>query len=115
LVPSLRSTYLSEKALEQLTMAERDAIRYKNEAVRLNVLEASSRAGERMLDDEQVRRISSFTKSYHEMRRGEEFVQREVVARGRERARLAIAGLLIVLALPFVPGLARAFRRRKRP
>ena len=56
-----------------------------------------------------MRRISSFIKSYGEMRRGEEFVQREVRARARERIRWLVGVPLLLVALALAPGMvARA-------
>ena len=49
-------------------------------------------------------RLSSFIKSYNEMRRGEEFVMREVRSRARARARWIAGALAIVLALLLAPG-----------
>jgi zinc/manganese transport system permease protein len=56
-------------------------------------------------DDLLVRRISSFIKSYAEMRRGEEFVQREVRSRARERMRWLGGAAMLLIALAMVPGL----------
>ena len=50
-----------------------------------------------------VARISSFLKSYGEMRRGEEFVMREVRARARERVRWVVGAAMLLLALLLVP------------
>jgi zinc/manganese transport system permease protein len=69
-------------------------------------MEAHSRTQGEALDDNFVRRLSSFLKSYGEMVRGEEFVMREVRARARERMRWLIGGMLLVAALALVPGMA---------
>jgi zinc/manganese transport system permease protein len=50
-----------------------------------------------------VRRISSFLKSYGEMRKGEQFVMDEVRARARERARWGGGLSLLALALLLAP------------
>jgi zinc/manganese transport system permease protein len=63
-----------------------------------------SRAAGEALDDLTVRRISSFIKSYGEMRRGEEFVKREVRARARERIRWIVGGAVLLAALAIAPG-----------
>ena len=104
LAPALREIYLREGESRVHQDAGEHAERYRREAEQLNVREASSRAGGEVLDDAQVRRISSFLKSYGEMRRGEEFVMREVRSRARERVRwLGIP--LILIALLTMPGL----------
>jgi zinc/manganese transport system permease protein len=50
-----------------------------------------------------VRRISSFLKSYAEMRKGEQFVMGEVRARARERVRWSASLVLLVVALLLAP------------
>ena len=71
----------------------------------MNELETRSRAEDQPLDDLQVRRISSFIKSYTEMRKGEEFVQREVRSRARERIRWLAGGAMLLIAFATAPGL----------
>ena len=103
LVPSLRTLYFSRA--EQATFADAGAYaeRYRAEAEELNDREKRNRTEGEVLDDYGVARISSFLKSYGEMRKGEQFVMGEVRARARERVRW-IAGLgLFVLALLFAP------------
>jgi len=68
-------------------------------------------AGE-ALPDEIVARVSSFLKSYGEMRRGEEFVMREVRSRARERARWIAGPAMLALALLLAPGVLARLRRR---
>ena len=72
----------------------------------MNELETRSRAEGQPLDDLVVRRISSFIKSYTEMRKGEEFVQREVRSRARERIRWLAGGAMLLIAFATAPGLA---------
>jgi zinc/manganese transport system permease protein len=103
LVPSLRTLYFS--ATEQATFADAGAYaeRYRAEAEELNDREKRNRTEGEALDDFGVARISSFLKSYGEMRKGEQFVMGEVRARARERVRW-IAGLgLCALALLLAP------------
>ena len=54
-------------------------------------------------DDFRVARISSFLKSYGEMRKGEQFVMGEVRARARERIRWGASLGLLMLALLVAP------------
>ncbi len=102
--PPVRTLYLSAGEAEIYRDANAHAERYVREAERLNTLEARSRAEGEQLDDLLVRRISSFIKSYSEMRKGEEFVQREVRARARERVRWILGPALLVLGLVLMPG-----------
>jgi zinc/manganese transport system permease protein len=103
--PSVRQAYLTKSEAATYQDAAAYAERYRREAERLNELEIRSRAEGQPLDDPLVRRISSFIKSYTEMRRGEEFVKREVRARGRERIRWVAGGAMLLIAFAAVPGL----------
>lgn len=117
LIPSLREVYLQEGESKIHQDASIYAERYRRDAEQLNAREAFSRSGGEALDDAQVRRISSFLKSYGEMRRGEEFVMREVRSRARERIRWIVGVPLMLIALAIMPG-ARGrlfgFLRRRR-
>ena len=101
---------MSERELEIMTDARRDATRFRGEAERLNLIEVESRSAG-TVDDEKLRRIASFLKSYNEMHKGEQFVSREVVARARERNRGWIGGVL-VLAAVLVGSIAKRVTRR---
>ncbi|MEA2878772.1 MAG: zinc/manganese transport system permease protein [Hyphomicrobiales bacterium] len=103
LVPSLRALYFSRTEQGIFADAGAYAERYRAEAEELNDREKRNRTEGEALDDYGVARISSFLKSYGEMRKGEQFVMGEVRARARERVRW-IAGLgLFMLALLFAP------------
>jgi zinc/manganese transport system permease protein len=110
--PSLRALYLD--AAERATYADAAAYseRYRREAEALNDAETRSRGEGEALDDETVRRMSAFLKSYGEMRRGEEFVMAEVRARARERMRFIAGPAVLLLALLIAPGTGGALRRR---
>jgi len=101
--PPLRWLYFSRA--EQATFAEAGeyAERYRIEAERLNSMEKRNRTEDVALDDVNVARISSFLKSYGEMRKGEQFVMGEVRARARERVRWGASLGLLALALAFAP------------
>jgi zinc/manganese transport system permease protein len=102
-VPSLRALYFS--TTEQRTFAEAaaSAERYRTEAEQLNDRERRSRTQGEALDDFSVARISSFLKSYGEMRKGEQFVMDEVRARARERIRWSASLGLLAFALLLAP------------
>lgn len=102
LLPSLRALYFSRT--EQATFADAGAYaeRYRVAADALNDEERKSRS-QGTLDDFGVARLSSFLKSYSEMRRGEQFVMDEVRARARTRIRWPIGAGLLALALVAAP------------
>ena len=79
------------------------------QAEQLNETEAWNRTEGQSLDDFNVARISSFLKSYGEMRKGEQFVMGEVRARARERERWAMGIVLMLAGLAAYPFF---FRRR---
>jgi len=103
-LPALRSGYLSRVEFATYEDARRYAERHRVEAERLNAMETRSRSQGDALDELTVQRISSFLESYGEMRRGEEFVMREVTSRARERVRWMWGVGLFVLALLLMPG-----------
>ena len=104
MLPGLRAGYLSRVELATYQDARAYAERHRVEAERLNAIETSSRSQGEALDDYTVQRISSFLKSYGEMRRGEEFVMREVRSRARERVRWLLGVGMVALAMLLMPG-----------
>jgi zinc/manganese transport system permease protein len=102
-VPSLRTLYFSRAEQAIFGEASDYAERHRIEAEQLNDLERRKRIEGEALDDYSVGRISSFLKSYGEMRRGEQFVMGEVRARARERARWGASLVLLAFALLLVP------------
>ena len=107
LVPAVRSFYLNAGEAGIYRDAAESAERYRREAERLNSRELSSRSEGAALDDLQVRRISSFLRSYGEMRKGEQFVMREVRSRARERIRWFVGGTVLLAGLTMIPGILR--------
>jgi zinc/manganese transport system permease protein len=102
-IPALRALYLSRSEAATFADASAYAARYGAEAEQLNALEKRKRVEGETLDDFAIARISSFLKSYGEMRKGEQFVMQEVRARARERIRWIGALGLIALALIAAP------------
>ena len=102
-LPQLRSLYFT--ATEQVAFADAGAYaeRYRREAEQLNEREKRNRTEGEAFDDFSVARISSFLKSYGEMRKGEQFVMDEVRARARERVRWSASFGLLLFALVFAP------------
>lgn len=110
--PGVRATYLTPQERAMLSEAEHYAERYRRQAEELNALEVRSRAEGEAIDDEQVRRISGFLRSYTEMRLGETFVHREVRSRARTRSRWWIAAAMLAGALLVAPQILMRIVRR---
>jgi zinc/manganese transport system permease protein len=102
-VPALRSLYFTSSEQAAFADAGAYAERYRREAEELNERERRNRTEGETLDDFSVARISSFLKSYGEMRKGEQFVMDEVRARARERVRRGASLGLLLFALLFAP------------
>jgi zinc/manganese transport system permease protein len=98
--PSLRRLYFTRAETTTYADATEYAERYRRQAEDLNEWERRNRTEGQGLDDFAVARISSFLKSYGEMRKGEQFVMGEVRARARERIRWI--GSLALLACAFL-------------
>jgi zinc/manganese transport system permease protein len=111
-VPALRHLYFTPAEEATFVDAGAYAERYLIEAERLNELEQRKRTEGEALDEFAVGRISSFLKSYGEMRKGEQFVMGEVRARARERVRWSLSFGLLALALMFAPVPWRRLRAR---
>jgi zinc/manganese transport system permease protein len=112
--PWLRSLYFSRAEDRTFADAGEYAERYRIEAGQLNDRERRSRTEGDALDDFSVARMSSFLKSYAEMRKGEQFVMDEVRARARERVRWGVSAALLAFALLLAPVPWRRLWARRR-
>ena len=101
--PSLRSLYFTKVESATFQDSNEYAERHRVSAEQLIELERARRTQGEALDEAEVRRISSFLKSYGEMRKGEQFVMGEVRARARERIRWGASLSLLALALLLAP------------
>jgi zinc/manganese transport system permease protein len=101
--PSLRGLYFTKVESATYQDSSEYAERHRLAAEQLIELERRRRTQGEALDDTEVRRISSFLKSYVEMRKGEQFVMSEVRARARERIRWGVSLGLLALALLLAP------------
>ena len=104
--PRCAALYFTRAEAATFADAAHYAERYRTEAEQLNDLERRNRTEGEALDDFAVARISSFLKSYGEMRKGEQFVMGEVRARARERVRwpaalVLLAGAILLAPLPW--------------
>ena len=102
-LPSLRTLYFTRAEEASFVEASEYAERHRIAAEQLNELEKRNRTEGEALDDVKLGRISSFLKSYGEMRKGEQFVMAEVRARARERVRWSASLGLLTLALLLAP------------
>jgi zinc/manganese transport system permease protein len=101
--PSLRSLYLTKAEAAAYQDANEYGERHRLAGEQLIELERRRRTQGEALDDMAVQRISSFLKSYAEMRKGEQFVMGEVRARARVRIRWSVGLGLLAVALLFAP------------
>ncbi len=101
--PSLRSLYLTQAETAAYQDASEYGERHRLAAEQLIELERRRRTQGEALDELAVQRISSFLKSYAEMRKGEQFVMVEVRARARERIRWSVSLGLLAVALLCAP------------
>jgi zinc/manganese transport system permease protein len=102
-LPSLRTLYFTRAEEASFVEASEYAERHRIAAEQLNELEKRNRTEGETLDDVKLGRISSFLKSYGEMRKGEQFVMAEVRARARERVRWSASLGLLTFALLLAP------------
>ena len=107
-LPGSRAVYMNSRELVEYRDADLYSKRYRDDAKRLNEREVASRWQGRVIDDLEVRRISSFLQSYNEMRKGEEFSNGKFVA-APARTRW-IAGPITIVELALMP-----WRRMRSP
>ena len=101
--PSLRNLYFTRAEATAYQEAGDYAERHRLAAEQLIEQERRSRTQGEALDETAVQRISSFLKSYAEMRKGEQFVMAEIRARARERVRWSASLGLLAAALLLAP------------
>jgi zinc/manganese transport system permease protein len=101
--PSLRNLYFTESEAAAYQDAREYAERNRLAAEQLIEQEKRSRTQGDPLDETAVQRMSSFLKSYAEMRKGEQFVMGEIRARARERVRWGASLGLLAAAFLLAP------------
>jgi zinc/manganese transport system permease protein len=112
--PSLRHLYFTQAEAAAYQDADEYAERHRLAAERLIEQERRSRTEGEALDETAVQQISSFLKSYAEMRKGEQFVMDEIRARARERIRWIGSLCMLAAALLLAPLPWRRLRARLR-
>lgn len=110
LFPALQSWTISEAEQRVISESRVYAIRYRDEATRLNRMEADDRVNG-TLTDEKLAKIASFIKAFNEMRTGEEYAAVETLARARTRTRWWLCAGQVGLGMLL---LAAVFSRRHR-
>lgn len=97
--PSLRRPFLTAEEQSLLGQALDGAQRMRSEITRLDTMERESRWQGEALSGEDLLKLSSYTLSFQEMEQGEQFVQRELRNRARERQRWVIGIPLVLFSL----------------
>jgi zinc/manganese transport system permease protein len=101
--PSLRNLYFTKAEAAAYQDADQYAERHRLAAEQLIEQERRSRTQGEALDETAVQRISSFLKTYAEMRKGEQFVMQQVRGRARERAAWSVSLGMLAVALLLAP------------
>lgn len=99
--PDLRAPFLKATELDQLNQSRLSEINAQREASRLGDKERNSRWQGAALSDTELRKMSSYTQSFLEMKKGEQVVQRALRDKARERQRwvLGVPTLAICVAV----------------
>jgi zinc/manganese transport system permease protein len=97
--------FLSAAERETLHDADVAQVRYRAEVERMNAIEREARVGP-PLSDNDIRRLSSYSRSFNEMERGEQFVADYLRAQARESERWYIGLPFTVLSLAGLAWLA---------
>ncbi len=96
--PAIRAPFLTNEEREIFQQAAVSAANVQAQAQQLNDRERNSRWQGAELSDEEVRKISSYVQSFQEMQKGEEFVQREIRNKARERQRWVVGIPLMLIS-----------------
>jgi len=97
--PAVKSLFLTEEEQQILAQSVRGGAQIRSEVERLDAMERNSRWQGAELAEEELRRLSSYTLSFQEMEKGEQFVQRELRTKVRLRQRWVLGVPLIFLSL----------------
>ena len=97
--PQVRIAFLTSAEQETFLQAVATAANVEAHAKRIDAMERNSRWHGTELSDDQLRKLSSYAQTFQEMQKGEEFVQREIRNKARERQRWIVGLPLILTAL----------------
>ncbi|MDX2098225.1 MAG: iron chelate uptake ABC transporter family permease subunit [Leptolyngbyaceae cyanobacterium bins.59] len=97
--PKIRTLFLTAVERELWEDAVKGAAVLRSERQRLDTMERESRWQGEELSGDDLRRITSYTLSFQEMEKGEEFVQRELRNKARERQRWVLGIPLVCFSL----------------
>lgn len=98
-VPAMRMAFLTPGERDIWQSSRRSEISAEQNARQLTEKERASRWQGEAIPDDEVRRMSSYTQSYLEMKKGERFVQRRLRDEARERQRWVLGIPLILLSV----------------
>jgi len=110
--PGIRAVFLTPQERAQWSDARHDARRYRAEVERLRTLERDSRWQGEAASDDELRRLGSYTQTFLEMQRGEQFVERALRNKARERQRWILGVPALLLAVAALLGVAPGLQRR---
>lgn len=97
--PSVKSLFLTLEEKQILAQSVSGEAQMRSEIEQLAVMERNSRWQGAELTQEELRRLSSYTLSFQEMEKGEQFVERELRNKVRDRQRWVLGVPLIFLSL----------------
>ncbi|MBD2100163.1 metal ABC transporter permease [Leptolyngbya sp. FACHB-261] len=97
--PAVRQAFLSAEEQQLWQQSRQGEAQVLAQVGRLNELEQNSRWQGAELSDDDLRKLSSYTLSFQEMDKGEQFVQRQLRNQARNRQRWVIGLPLVLIAL----------------
>lgn len=97
--PQVRAVFLTPAEQEIFLDAVASRAKVRAQAQRMNEMERRSRWQGKELSDDELRKLSSYAQTFQEMQKGEEFVQREIRNKARERQRWIVGLPLLLTAL----------------
>jgi zinc/manganese transport system permease protein len=97
--PQVRAVFLTAAEQEIFLDAVASRANVQAQAQRMNEMERRSRWQGKELSDDELRKLSSYAQTFQEMQKGEEFVQREIRNKARERQRWIVGLPLLLTAL----------------
>jgi zinc/manganese transport system permease protein len=97
--PTIRQVFLDLRERQLLDQAQNGTTQNQSKLQRLDAIERNSRWQGAELTGEELWQLTSYTLSFQEMEKGEQFVQRELRNKARDRQRLVLGVPLSFLSL----------------